>query len=81
MLRSRSKRKWSIWLLRKPKSNSVSWTQKSVRLLMPSCISARKKQKHASMKLNELLKEKEAVQAELDELYGKWEKLSEEAEG
>ena len=32
-------------------------------------------------KLNELLKEKETVQAELDELYGKWEKLSEEAEG
>ena len=32
-------------------------------------------------KLNLLLKEKEAVQAELDALYERWEQLSEEAEG
>jgi len=31
-------------------------------------------------KLNELMKEKESAQAELDALYGKWETLSEEAE-
>ena len=30
-------------------------------------------------KLNELMKEKEGVQAELDALYEKWEQLSEEA--
>ncbi|WP_298018338.1 ABC-F family ATP-binding cassette domain-containing protein [uncultured Dysosmobacter sp.] len=30
-------------------------------------------------KLNELMKEKETVQAELDALYGRWEQLSEEA--
>ena len=32
-------------------------------------------------KLNELVQEKETVQAELDALYEKWERLSEEAEG
>ena len=32
-------------------------------------------------KLNELVKEKEAAQAELDALYERWEQLSEEAEG
>ena len=32
-------------------------------------------------KLNELLKEKEAAQTELDALYERWEQLSEEAEG
>ena len=32
-------------------------------------------------KLNALLKEKEAAQAELDALYERWEQLSEEAEG
>jgi len=32
-------------------------------------------------KLNELMKEKEAAQAELDALYERWEQLSEEAEG
>lgn len=32
-------------------------------------------------KLNELMKEKETVQAELDALYEKWESLSEAAEG
>jgi hypothetical protein len=32
-------------------------------------------------KLNEVLKEKERVQEELDALYEKWELLSEEAEG
>ena len=30
-------------------------------------------------KLNDLLKEKDAAQAELDALYEKWEQLSEEA--
>ena len=32
-------------------------------------------------KLNELVKEKEGAQAELDALYERWEQLSEEAEG
>ena len=32
-------------------------------------------------KLNELVKEKEAAQTELDALYERWEQLSEEAEG
>ena len=32
-------------------------------------------------KLNELLKEKETAQTELDALYERWEQLSEEAEG
>ena len=32
-------------------------------------------------KLHELLQEKERVQRELDELYERWESLSEEAEG
>jgi chromosome segregation ATPase len=31
-------------------------------------------------KLNELMKEKETVQSELEALYGRWETLSEEAE-
>ena len=32
-------------------------------------------------KLNELVKQKETAQAELDALYERWEQLSEEAEG
>ena len=32
-------------------------------------------------KLNEVLKEKESLQEQLDALYEKWEALSEEAEG